>query len=108
MSDDQEVQKILQDAIAEMPATIQSALSNPKASPSERLKWVKLAIRSFQGPSDRPITPDDAENKQKAAEILKAAVPDLEKIRDEHQSARLRSTAAQHLLFIAKHVGDGN
>jgi hypothetical protein len=39
---------------------------------------------------------------------LKTAVPALEKIRDEHQSARLRSTAAQHLLFIANQVGSGN
>jgi hypothetical protein len=45
MSDDEEVRKILRDAIAEMPLTIQSVLSNPKTSPSERLKWVKLAIR---------------------------------------------------------------
>jgi hypothetical protein len=108
MSDDQEVQKTIRDAIAEMPSTIQSVLSNPKTSPSDRLKWVKLAIRVFQGPSGRPNTPDDAENKQKAAEVLKAVVPDLEKIRDEHQSARLRSTAAQHLLFIANHIGGGN
>jgi hypothetical protein len=102
---DQAVQKALRDGIAEMPATIQSALSNPKTSPSRRLEWVKLAIRIFQGPSGRPITDDDAENKRKAAEILKAAVPELEKIRDEHRSARLRSGAAQYLLFIANKVG---
>jgi hypothetical protein len=108
MSDDQEVQKLLRETIAEMPATIESVLSNPKTTPSDRLKCVKLAIRIFQGPSGRPITNDDIENKQKAAEILKAAVPELEKIRDKHQSARLRSTAAQHLLFIAKEVVSGN
>jgi hypothetical protein len=39
---------------------------------------------------------------------LKAAVAELEKIRDEHQSARLRSTAAQYLLFIAKGMESGN
>jgi hypothetical protein len=105
MSDDQRVQKILRGAIAEMPSTIQSALSNPKTSPSDRLKWVTLAIRVFQGPSGRPITDDDTENKRKAAEILKAAVPDLEEIRDEHRSASLRSAAAQYLLFIANKVG---
>ena len=107
MSEDP-VQKVLRDAIAEMPATIESVLSNPKTSPSDRLKWVKLAIRIFQGPSGRATTGDEAANKDKAAEILKAAVPALEKIRDEHQSARLRSTAAQHLLFIANQVGSGN
>src|SRR5260370_9889946 len=81
---------------------------DPKASATKRLKWVELAIRIFQGPTGRPITDDDAENKRKAAEILKAAVPELEKIRDEHRSARLRSAAAQHLLFIANHVGGDN
>jgi hypothetical protein len=32
---------------------------------------------------------------KKAAQILKAAVPALEKIRDEHQSERLRKAAAK-------------
>jgi hypothetical protein len=73
------VQKALLDGIAELPAVIQSVLSNPKTSPSGRLQWVKLAIRIFQGPSGRPINDGDAANKQKAAEILKAAVPGLEK-----------------------------
>jgi hypothetical protein len=108
MSDDDEVQKLLRKALAEMPVTIESGVLDPKASATKRLKWVELAIRIFQGPSGRPITDDDAENKRKAAEILKAAVPELEKIRDEHQSARLRSTAAQYLLFIAKGMESGN
>ena len=99
MSDDQAVQKILRDAIAGMPATIQSALSNPKTSATDRLNWVRLAIGIFQGPGG------DAENKNKAAEILKAAVPALEKIRDEHQSERLRNTAAKYLEQIAREVG---
>ena len=80
-----------------MPATIQSALSNPKTS--DRLNWVRPAIRIFQGPGG------DAENKNKAAEILKAAVPALEKIRDEHQSERLRKGAAKYLEQIAREVG---
>ena len=73
------MQKALLDGIAELPAVIQSVLSNPKTSPSGRLQWVKLAIRIFQGPRGRPINDGDAANKQKAAEILKAAVPGLEK-----------------------------
>jgi hypothetical protein len=105
MPDDEEVQKLLREAIAEMPATIESGLLNPKASASSRLNWVKLAMRLLQDPTDRPITDIDTENKGKAAQLLKAAVPALEKIRDEHQSARLRSTAAQYLLFIANKVG---
>jgi hypothetical protein len=98
-------QKAILDSAAELPPIIQSVLSNPKTSPSGRLLWVGLAIRIFRG---RAATYDDAANKQKAAEILKAAVPALEKIRDEHQSARLRNTAAQHLLFITDQVGSNN
>jgi hypothetical protein len=105
MSDDDEVQKLLRKALAEMPATIESGVLDPRANATKRLQWVEFAIRIFQGPSGRPITDDDAENKRKTAEILKAAVPELEKIRDEHQSARVRSTAAQYLLFIANKVG---
>jgi hypothetical protein len=99
-------QKPLFDGVAELPAIIQSVLSNPKTSPSGRLQWVKLAIRIFRGP--KAVTDGDAANKHEAAEILKAAVPALEKIRDEHPSVRLRSTAAQHLLFIAHEIGSGN
>jgi hypothetical protein len=72
-------------AIAGMPATIESGLSSPRTNAIDRLRWVGLAIRIFQGP--------DVENKRKAAQILKAAVPALVKIRDEHQSERLRKAA---------------
>jgi hypothetical protein len=105
MSDDQEVQKLLRKALAVMPATIESGLLDPKASATSRLNWAKLATRLLQDPTDRPVTDIDIENKRKAAQILKAAVPVLEKIRDEHRSARLRSIAAQYLLFIASKVG---
>jgi hypothetical protein len=107
VSEDQD-QKPLLDGVAELPAIIQSVLSNPKTSPSGKLHWVKLAIRIFRGPSGRTVIDGDAANKHKAAEILKAAVPALEKIRDEHPSALLRSTAAEHLVFIANQVGSGN
>jgi len=102
------IQKPPLDGVAELPPIIQSVLSNPKTSPSGRLQWVGLAIRIFRGPSSRAATCGDAANKHKAAEILTAAVPALEKIRDEHPSARLRNTAAQHLLFIADQVGSVN
>jgi hypothetical protein len=102
------IQKPLLDGAAELPAIIQSVLSNSKTSPSGRLLWVGLAIRIFRGPSGGAAANGDAANKHKAAEILKAAVPALETIRDEHHSAPLRNTAAQHLLFIANQVGSGN
>jgi hypothetical protein len=100
------MQKAFLDGAAELPAVIQSVLSNPKTSPGGKLQWVKLAIRIFQGPS--APTEGDAATKQKAAEILKAAVPALENIRDENQSAHLHSTAVQHLLFIANEMDSGN
>jgi hypothetical protein len=97
MSDDQEVQKILRNALAGMPATIESGLSSPRTNAIDRLRWVGLAIKVFHGP--------DVENKRRAAQILKAAVPALEKIRDEHQSERLRNAAAKYLEQIAREVG---
>jgi hypothetical protein len=97
MSDDVEVQKILRDAIAGMPATIESGLSSPRTNAIDRLRWVGLAIKILQG--------SDVENKRKAAQILKAAVPALVKIRDEHQSERLRKAAAKYLDQIAREVG---
>jgi hypothetical protein len=108
MPDDHEVKKIIRDAIAGMPATIQSALSNPKTSAIDRLKWVGLAIKIFQGPGGQPVTDSDVENKREAAKILKTTVPALEKIRDQHQSERLRNSAAKYLRFIASEVGSGN
>jgi hypothetical protein len=105
MSDDHEVQKLLREALAAMPVTIESGLLDPKASATSRLNWAKLATRLLQDPIGRPITDIDSENKRKAAQILKAAVPALEKIREEHRSERLRNTAARYLRFIASEVG---
>jgi hypothetical protein len=97
MSDDQEVRKI-RAAIAGMPTTIESGLSSPRTNAIDRLRWVGLALKVFHGP--------DVENKRKAAQILKdAAVPALKKIRDEHQSERLRNAAAKYLEQIAREVG---
>jgi hypothetical protein len=107
VSEDQ-IQKPLLDGVADLPAIIKSVLSNPKTSPGGRLLWVGLAIRIFRGPSGGAGTYGDAANKHKAAQILKAAVPALKTIRDEHHSAPLGSTAAQYLLFIANQVGSGN
>jgi hypothetical protein len=96
MSDDHQVQKILRNAIARMPATIESGLSSPRTNAIDRLRWVGLAIKIFQGP--------DVENKRKAGQILKAAVPALKKIRDEDQSEPLRKAAAKYLEQIAREV----
>ena len=108
MSDDHEVQKILRDALAEMPVTIESGLLDPKASATSKLKWVELALRVFRGPVGRPTTDLDLENKMKVAHTLREAVPTLEKIREEHRSERLRKTAARYLQSIESEVGSSN
>ena len=108
MSDDDEVQKLLRKALAEMPATIESGMLDPKASATSRLKWVELALRVFRGPVGRPATDLDLANKSKVARTLREAVPALEKIREEHRSERLRKTAARYLQFIESEVGSSN
>jgi len=100
MSDDHEVQKILRQALAEMPITIESGLSDPKASATTKLKWVELALRVFRGPVGRPATDLDLENKRKVAHALRGVVPALKKIREEHRSERLRKTATRYLQDI--------
>jgi hypothetical protein len=108
MSDDHEVQKILREALAEMPVTIESGLLDPKASATSKLKWVELALRVFRGPVGRPATDLDLENRMKVAHTLREAVPALEKIREEHRSERLRKTAARYLQYIESEVGSSN
>jgi hypothetical protein len=98
MSDDVEVPKILRDALAGMPATIESGLLSPRTNAIDKLTWVGLALKVFHGP--------DVENKRKAVQILKdTAVPALKKTRDENQSERLRNAAAKYLEQIARKVG---
>jgi hypothetical protein len=96
MSDEHELPKVLRDALAGMPAMIESGLSSPRTNAIDRLRWVGLAIRVFQG--------SDVEDQRKATQILKAAVPALENIRDKHQSERLRKAAAKYLEQIAREV----
>ena len=104
MDDAQEIERRLREAVAMMPATIESGTLNPNASATARLQWVELATRVYRGPVGRPTTDIDIENQLKTARILKAVVPELEKIRDEHQSESLSSSAARYLQFISDHV----
>jgi len=108
MSDDQAVQKILREALAGIPVTIETGLSDPKASATSKLRWVKLALRVFRGPVCRPATDLDLENEKKDARTLREAVPALQKIRDEHTSEGLRKTAAKYLRYIESEVASGN
>jgi len=97
----EEVQKILRDALVDMPGIIENALSAPNVSATNTLRWVELATRFLQDPVGRAVTDIDVENRRKAAKILKSAVPGLEKIRDEHRSERLSKTATKYLQIIA-------
>ena len=108
MPHDQEVQKILREALAGMPVTIETGRSGPKASATSKLRWVKLALRVFRGPVGLPATDLDLENKKKDARTLREAVPVLQKIRDEHTSEGLRKTAAKYLQYIESEVASGN
>jgi hypothetical protein len=104
-SDEQEeVQKLLRDALVDMPGIIESALSAPKVSATNTLRWVEIATRFLEDPVGRAVTDIDVENRRKAAKILKSAVPALEKIRDEHRSERLSKTATKYLQIIASKV----
>jgi len=47
MSDDVEVPKILRDALAGMPATIESGLLSPRTNAIDKLTWVGLALKVF-------------------------------------------------------------
>ena len=87
---DEEIRKVLREPLKAMPGIIRCGLFKPGASASYRLGWTGLAIKLL----NEFATPE-------VSIILREAIPDLEKIRDEHRSERLRSTAAEYLLFIA-------
>jgi hypothetical protein len=87
---DEEIRKVLREPLNAMPGIIRSGLFKPGASASYRLGWTGLAIKLL----NEFATPE-------VSVILREAIPELEKIRNEHRSERLRSTAAEYLLFIA-------
>jgi hypothetical protein len=104
MSNIDEARKILLGALKDMPAKVESGILNPKGSATNKLKWVELALRLLRGPTGRQFGDVDFENQRKAAQILKAAVPVLKKIHEEHSSERLRNSAAKYLRRIAREV----
>jgi hypothetical protein len=65
------------------------------------LKWIELAFRLVHDPVGRAPTEIDNKNAREAAQIMREAVPLLEKILDGHHSERLRRKAQQYLAFIA-------
>ena len=107
MSDsiDKECLKFLRGSLEAMPVVIRCSLLKPKASASDRLKWTGLAFRLVHGPAGRTATDMDRTNAREAADILKEVVPQLEKIRNGHSSARLRHKADHYLRRIATETG---
>jgi hypothetical protein len=89
-----------------MPVVIRCSLLKPKASASDRLKWTGLAFRLVHGPLGRTATDLDRTNAREAADILREVVPQLEKIRNGHSSARLRQKADHYLRRIATETVD--
>ena len=87
---DEEVRKVLREPLKAMPGIIRSGLFKPGASASYRLGWTGLAIKLLNGFAIPEVSV-----------ILREAIPELEKIRNEHRSERLRSTAAEYLLISA-------
>jgi hypothetical protein len=105
MSFEDEFQKTWWGLIEKLPTAVQHGIFDPKTSATNRLKYVEMAIRLFYGPIGRPETESDSKNARDAATMLRKVVPELEKIRREHRSERLRWKADQYLSFIATRVG---
>jgi hypothetical protein len=102
MSDsiNEECLKLLRGSLEAMPVVIRCSLLKPKASASDTLKWTGLAFRLVHGPLRRTATDLDRTNAREAADILREVVPQLEKIRNGHSSARLRQKADHYLRRI--------
>ena len=93
--------KFLRGSLQAMPVVIRCSLLKPEASASDKLKWTGRALRLVHGPGGRRATDPDRENAREAADILREAVPQLEKIRDGHSSERMRQKADHYLRRIA-------
>lgn len=99
---DEEVRKILLDALEKMPGVIRDALAKPKLSATNRLQWTGLALRLTNDPVGRQATDLDRKNAIETRQILKDAAPSLEKIRKEHSSERIRRKADNYLRIISR------
>jgi hypothetical protein len=100
-----EIRKRLLEALDIMPGVIRSGLLETKnSSATNTLRWTELAVRLHRGPVDRPLTDLDRRNADEARQILREAVPLLQKILIKHSSERMRRRAEQYLRVIAIEV----
>jgi hypothetical protein len=93
--------KFLRGSLQAMPVVIRCSLLRPETSATDKLKWTGRALRLVHGTGGRTATELDRETAREAADILREAVPQLEKIRDGHSSERMRHKADHYLRRIA-------
>jgi hypothetical protein len=102
---DDQIRKALNDALDIVPGVIRSRLIEKEGnSATNTLRWTELAIRLHRGPVDRAITDIDRKNADEARQILREAIPLLEKVQMGHTSERLRRKATQFLEIIASEI----
>ena len=100
-----EIRKSLLEALDITPGVIRSGLLEKKnSSATNILRWTELAVRLHRGPVDRPLTDFDRRNAVEARQILREAVPLLQKILIEHSSERMQRKAEQYVRLIATEV----
>jgi hypothetical protein len=103
---DQDIRRTLLESLEMMPVVIRSGLLEKKRqNATSALGWTERAVRLYRGPIDRPLNDTDRQNAVEARQILKQAVPLLEKVHNEHKSERLRRKAGYYLEIIAAELG---
>jgi hypothetical protein len=102
---DDEIRKALLNALDIVPGVIRSRLIEKEgSSATNTLRWTELAIRLHRGPVDRSITDIDRKNADEAGQILREAIPILQRVETSHTSDRLRRKATKFLEIIASEV----
>ena len=103
---DGDIRRMLLESLEMMPVVIRSGLLERKGeNATTALGWTERAVRVHRGQIGRPLTDTDGQNAAEARQILKQAVPLLEKVHNEHKSERLRRRAGHYLEIIAAEVG---
>jgi hypothetical protein len=103
---DADIRRMLLESLEMMPVVIRSGLLEKKRqNATTALGWTERAVRVHRGQIGRPLTDTDRHNAAEARQILKQAVPLLEKVHNEHKSERLRRKAGYYLEIIAAELG---
>jgi len=101
-----DIRRMLLESLEMMPLVIRSGLLEKKSqNATSALGWTERAVRLHRGPIGRPLNDTDRQNAVEAGQILKQAIPLLEKVHNEHKSERLRRKAGFYLEIIAAELG---